>query len=98
MARPATRYADFDVVHDCQVPMRLKCSKNVFVNGRGWSRMGDVNTPHKWGDECKNRHSMPIAIGSKTVFVNGRGAGRIGDYIVSCTVVATGSKNVFAGD
>lgn len=59
--------------------------------------MGDVNTLHRWGDECKKAHAMPIAIGSKTVFVNGRGAGRIGDYIVSCTVVATGSKDVFAG-
>ena len=97
MAQPATRIGDADVVHDCQVPFRMKGSLNVFVNGIPWSRMGDVNTPHKWGSKCKNKHSMPIAIGSKTVFVNGRGAGRIGDYIVSCTVVATGSPNVFAG-
>ena len=42
-------------------------------------------------------HSRPIATGSTTVFVNNKGCGRIGDGISSCTSVAQGSENVFAG-
>ena len=97
MARSATRIGDLDFIHDCEFPKRLDCSKNVFVNGRGWSRMGDVNTPHKYGGDCDKTHLRPIAVGSKTVFVNGRGAGRILDYVAGCTFVLTGSRNVFAG-
>lgn len=97
MAKPATRIGDLDITHDCQTPVRAQASTDVFVNGRGWSRMGDFNTKHKYGGDCDKSHARPIAIGSKTVFINGRGAGRIGDKVASCTVVATGSKNVFAG-
>ena len=97
MSRPATRIGDLDVVHDCQLPARMIGSDNVFVNGIGWSRMGDLNTPHKYGSKCKKSHSAPIATGSTSVFINGRGAGRVGDAIAGCTIVATGSENVFAG-
>lgn len=93
----ATRIGDSDLKHDCQTPVRAEGSNNVFVNGRAWSRMGDNNTTHKYGSKCKKRHAAPIAVGSKTVFVNGRGAGRIGDKVASCTAVAQGSPNVFAG-
>jgi|TARA_R110002153_G_scaffold8627_6_gene36794 uncharacterized Zn-binding protein involved in type VI secretion len=87
---------DVDVVH-CSVPSRLGLSSNVIVNGIGISRQGDNNTAHLLpGDPCPT-HAAPIAIGSTTVFINGKGCGRIGDAISSCTSVATGSSNVFAG-
>ena len=94
---PATRIGDFDVVH-CSLPVRAKGSPNVLVNFRTWNRMGDFNFPHlkPCGLKCC-AHAAPIAAGSKKVFVNGRGAGRVKDYVLSCTVVATGSKNVYAG-
>ena len=97
MSRPATRIGDKDIVHDCNQQYRAQGSHNVLVNGRPWSRQGDVNTSHQYTPLCVPTHAMPIATGSKTVFVNGRGAGRIGDAIASCTVVAEGSPNVFAG-
>lgn len=87
---------DVDVVH-CSLPRRLERSDNVLVNGIGISRQGDNNHPHLFpGDICPT-HQAPIAIGSTTVFINGVGCGRIGDAVSSCTSVATGSENVFAG-
>ena len=97
MTLPATRIFDVDLVH-CSVPVRAKGSPNVFVNFRTWNRMGDFNFPHLL--PCPPSccvHAAPIAVGSKRVFVNGRGAGRITDYVLGCTAVCTGSKNVFAG-
>jgi len=91
-----TRIGDADVVH-CSRPNRLQGSDNVFVNGIGVSRQGDNNTVHVLpGLPCPS-HSRPIAVGSTTVFVNNKGCGRIGDGISSCTSVAQGSENVFAG-
>ncbi len=92
----ATRVGDADIPH-CSGMVRAVGSRDVLVNGRPWSRFGDVNTPHLLpGDPCPI-HSAPIAIGSKSVYINGRGAGRIGDAIAGCTAVAQGSLNVFAG-
>lgn len=92
----ATRLGDPDIPH-CSPMVRAMGSFDVFVNGRPWSRQGDVNTPHLLpGDPCPT-HSAPIAIGSRMVFVNGRGAGRMGDKIATCTAVAVGSHDVFAG-
>ena len=87
---------DSDVVH-CSGPKRDQKSDNVFVNGTGISRQGDNNTTHLLpGSPCP-AHAAPITTGSTTVFVNGKGCGRIGDAITSCTSVASGSENVFAG-
>ena len=97
MAQPATRIGDKDVVHDCNQQVRAQGSKDVFVNGIGWSRQGDINTIHNYTPTCIPMHGMPIATGSSTVFVNGKGAGRVGDAITSCTMVAQGSNNVFCG-
>ena len=92
----ATRIGDQDIPH-CSGMCRAEGSKDVFVNGIPWSRVGDSNTPHLLpGDPCPT-HSAPIARGSKTVFINGISAGRIGDPIAGCTSVAEGSKDVFAG-
>lgn len=88
---------DSDVPH-CSTPMRAACSDTVFVNGTGVSRQGDDNTGHLLpGSPTCPTHVAPIAVGSTTVFINGKGCGRVGDTISSCTSVATGSPNVFAG-
>jgi len=92
----ATRIGDADVSH-CSGMTRAEGSPTVYVNAIKWSRQGDNNTGHLLpGDPCPS-HAAPITTGSTTVFVNGKGAGRIGDGITSCTSVAAGSSNVFAG-
>ena len=98
MAINAVRFTDADYVH-CSVPFRLEHAKTVLVNGRGWSRVGDINTPHLrfCGTECCI-HVAPIAVGSFTVFAEGRPVGRWGDPIAGCTVAGlTHSLNVLAG-
>ena len=93
-----TRIGEADVAH-CSGMTRAVGSGNVFANGIGISRQGDVNTVHKKppaAPVCPS-HSAPIASGSSTVFVNGKGCGRVGDGISGCTSVAAGSGNVFAG-
>lgn len=92
----ATRIGDADVSH-CSPMVRAEGSNNVFVNNIPWSRQGDNNTVHLLPGLVCPPHTAPITTGSSTVFVNGRGAGRIGDAITSCTSVAAGSPNVFAG-
>jgi uncharacterized Zn-binding protein involved in type VI secretion len=87
---------DEDIVH-CSVPRRDECSTNVFVNGTGISREEDHNNIHVLPGVPCPPHTAPITIGSATVIINGKGCGRIGDLITSCTRVATGSSNVFAG-
>jgi len=93
----ATRVDDADVAH-CSGMKRAVGSPNVFVNGKAWSRQGDVNTSHltPTDDPCPS-HTAPITKGSTTVFINGLGAGRVGDALTNCTSVAVGSPNVFAG-
>tara|TARA_R100000005_G_C4964697_1_gene179976 strand:- start:164 stop:454 length:291 start_codon:yes stop_codon:yes gene_type:complete len=91
-----TRIGDADVPH-CSGMVRAEGSPDVFANGIKVSRQGDNNTSHLLpGTPCPS-HAAPITIGSKTVFVNGKGCGRVGDAITSCTSVAAGSPNVFAG-
>lgn len=92
----ATRIGDADVSH-CSGMTRAAGSPNVFVNGIPWSRQGDVNTVHLLPGAPCPAHAAPITSGSSTVKVNGLGAGRVGDGITSCTSVAAGSPNVFAG-
>ena len=91
-----TRIGDADVTH-CSGMTRAAGSSNVFVNGIGISRQGDNNTGHLLPPNvppCAG-HAAPIASGSSTVKVNGKGCGRVGD--ATCTSVAAGSSNVFAG-
>jgi uncharacterized Zn-binding protein involved in type VI secretion len=90
----ATRIGDADVPH-CSGMTRAQGSGSVFVNGIGWSREGDNNTGHLLpGAPCPG-HAAPISSGSSSVYVNGKQAGRVGDP--TCTSVAAGSPNVFAG-
>ena len=91
-----TRIGDADVTH-CSGMVRAAGSSNVFVNGIAISRQGDNNTGHLLPPNrppCPG-HAAPIASGSSTVKVNGKGCGRVGD--ATCTSVAAGSSNVFAG-
>ena len=90
------RIGDADVPH-CSGMVRARGSTNVKVNGIGISRQGDPNTGHKVPPNkppCGG-HAVAIQSGSSKVRVNGRGCGRIGDS--TCTSVAQGSPNVFAG-
>ena len=87
---------DDDVPH-CSPMKRSAKSPDVYVNGTGISRQGDVNTPHLLPPPVCPTHAAPIASGSSTVKINGKGCGRIGDGISGCTSVASGSSNVFAG-
>ena len=91
-----TRIGDADVPH-CSGMTRAEGSPNVRVNSIPVSRQGDNNTSHLIPAAVCPPHTAPIAVGSTTVFINGKGCGRIGDAISSCTSVAAGSPNVFAG-
>ena len=91
-----TRIGDADVTH-CSGMTRAVGSGNVFANGIGVSRQGDVNTTHLLPGVPCPAHAAAIASGSSTVKVNSKGCGRIGDAISGCTSVAAGSSNVFAG-
>ena len=98
MGKSVVRFGDPDVPH-CSPMTRLGKSSNVFVNGIGVSRQGDLNTAHLLPPNippCPG-HAAGIATGSLTVKVNGRGIGRVTDSISGCTSVASGSANVFAG-
>ena len=92
----ATRIGDADVAH-CSGMTRAQGSPDVFVNSIAWSRQGDVNTSHLLPPAVCPSHAAPITTGSTKVFVNSKGGGRIGDAISSCTSVAAGSPNTFAG-
>ena len=91
-----TRIGDADVPH-CSGMTRAEGYPNVRVNSIPVSRQGDNNTSHLLPAAVCPPHTAPIAVGSTTVFINGKGCGRIGDAISSCTSVAAGSPNVFAG-
>ena len=93
-----TRIGDADVTH-CSGMTRAAGSSNVFVNGIGVSRQGDLNTSHLLPPNVPPcpAHAAGIAVGSLKVKVNGKGIGRVGDSIAGCTSVAAGSTNVFAG-
>ena len=95
----ATRIGEWDLMH-CSPPSRMGGSPNVFVNGRPWSRQGDLNTVHLFFVSCPPcclPHVAPISNGSTTVRVNGLGAGKVGDFLMGCTMVIGGSPNVIVG-
>jgi uncharacterized Zn-binding protein involved in type VI secretion len=91
-----TRIGDNDAAH-CSGMVRAQGSGNVFVNGRPVSCQSHKNTVHLLPGAPCPPHSKAIALGSSTVKVNGLGIGRVGDTVSSCTSVAAGSSNVFAG-
>jgi uncharacterized Zn-binding protein involved in type VI secretion len=72
-------------------------SGDVFVNGIGAVRAGDLTEVHTVpaGIACVP-HQVPLTKFSSTVFVNGKGVGRKGDEYSGHTITS-GSSNVFAG-
>ena len=90
-----TRLGDANTGHDACPPVNLiTASENVFVNGKGCGRVGDIYAPHDCPDHPP--HSGNIASGSATVFINQIPCGRIGDAVSCGGNVAEGSGNVFA--
>ena len=98
MGKAVCRIGDADVTH-CSGMTRAQGSTNVFVNGIGVSRQGDLNTAHvKPAVPVCIGHVGAIAVGSTKVFANGKGVGRTGDGLTAgCTACGVGSTNVFAG-
>ena len=73
-------------------------SSNVFVNGYGAVRFGDLQRVHliPSGAACVP-HALTLSSCSGTVFVNSLGAGRLGDDYGGEALI-TGSETVFFGD
>ena len=84
MGKSVVRFGDADVSH-CSGMTRLGKSSNVFANGIGVSRQGDVNTTHLLPRVPCPAHAAGITTGSTTVFTNNKGTGRTGDAISGCT-------------
>ena len=84
--------------HDCTPDaFTQELSGNVFINGVGVHRQGDLNTPHGVNSPGCSLHQTIIDVGSTTVFSNGKGVARVGDFYDGGEEVSTGSGNVFAG-
>ena len=55
------------------------CSKNVFVEGVGVVRIGDIMNPHPTPALVCKPHAPPLVTSSPNVFANGLLIGRVGD-------------------
>ena len=66
-----TRIGDADVTH-CSGMTRAAGSGNVFANGIGVSRQGDVNSTNLLRGAPCTLHEAAIRSGSSTVKVNGK--------------------------
>lgn len=89
-----TRKGDADVAH-CSGMVREGHFADIEINGIPVSCQGHNNTGHLLPGAPCPVHAAPIAVGSTTVFCHGKGIGRIGD--ATCTAVAAGSPDIFAG-
>ena len=67
-----------------------QCSGNVFINGIGIVREGDMMKHHP-GPGCGD-HAPTLTSFSSTVKVNGKGVGRVGDAY-SGHIITSGSPN-----
>ena len=95
MARPTARLGDQGVPH-CSGYVIATGSLNVFVNNKPMAAVGDTSSPHlRPASPFCVAHVASISQGSGSVFVNGRRVARVGDALAGCTLVATGSPNVF---
>ena len=95
MGRPTARLGDQGVPH-CSGYVIATGSPNVFVNNKPMAAVGDKSSPHTLPAKpvCLP-HVASIIAGSGSVFVNGRPVARVGDPLAGCTLVATGSPDVF---
>lgn len=92
----ATRLGDKDTGHDaCPATGLITASSDVFINGKGAARVGDIYAPH--GCSVHAAHSGVISSGSVSVFINGKPAARVGDSVSCGGTAAEGSSNVFIG-
>jgi uncharacterized Zn-binding protein involved in type VI secretion len=87
--------------HECdRITYTGTGSNNVFANGIGVVRKGDLTTPHYILEGSEEEaacviHVVPLTTYSHNVFANGLNVGRKGDYYIN-EVLITGSNNVFA--
>jgi len=70
------------------------CSPNVFCDGQGIVRLGDLITPHPTAI-CTIPDTSVLTTASSNVFVNGKGCGRLGDKYTADNTITTGSPNIF---
>jgi uncharacterized Zn-binding protein involved in type VI secretion len=106
MSKPAARGDGVDSVLSntgtgplCLLPLGVatnQCSGDVFANGTGIVRQGDIVQIHPSAG-C-GVDASPLTTFSGTVFINGRGAGRLGDQYTGDNTITSGSPNVFIGD
>lgn len=95
MGLPATRLNDMCTGHDCFPPRPvIQASTNVFINGRGANRLGDMLAVHCCMISCHEGHSVQ---GSPTVNVNSKPLVRVQDAIDCGSYMMTGSLDVFSG-
>jgi len=78
-------------------------SGDVFINGKGAVREGDVMKTHPDGVPCVSspvNHAPALSTYSPNVFVNGKALGRVGDKYDADGhmdhTISSGSPNVFA--
>lgn len=100
MGLPEARITDIGVGKDkCHSPTKKNVigiivtgSANVFVNGLGLARLGDIVVRN-------DGHIGVIVTGSGSVFTNGLGNARLTDFFTGCFegIIITGSANVFTG-
>lgn len=84
-----TRVGDMCTGHSIYLPRQsIEGSGDVFVNGKGAHRVGDMWAAHP--------HVGVLSSGSSNVFVNGKALGRCGDSISCGSKVSTCSSDVFA--
>lgn len=87
----------------CNTPVQGTGSKNVFVNSRASSRIGDKTVPYQENvpcPKCCQTHVAPVITGSKRVFANGLSVELIGDRALGITgtfPLIRGSENTFGG-
>lgn len=89
-------YSKTGTKKNCRRPIMTataQCSGDVFVNGIGVVREGDLVAPHP-ARGCSPDTSV-LTKGSSSVFVNGKAAGRIGGEYTSDNTITSGSKDVF---
>lgn len=96
MGAGVVRLGDVCSGHGCYPPRQnVAASEDVFVNGRGWHRLGDGWAAH--GCPLCVPHGGAAASGSATVYINGRPACRIGDAVSCGSTMVQGSGDVFCG-
>lgn len=96
LGRPAARFGDLGVPH-CSPYIIMGGSTDVLINNRPAARFLDSSSPHLMPAKKCFPHTSRIMTGSSSVLANNRPMARVGDSLFMCTVIATGSSDVFIG-